>query len=196
MRSLTTAGIVVGVLALLMIGACNYNNSFVTAEEDIKQEWSEVETQYQRRADLIGNLVETVKGAAEFESSTIEAVTAARARATSVNVDAGNLTPEALQQFQAAQGELSQGLGRLLVAVEAYPELRATAAFRDLMAQLEGTENRVAVARSRFNEKVTDYNKKVRVFPGSFFASIFGFDTWSQFEADAGSEEAPQVNFD
>lgn len=196
MRSLTTAGIVVGVLALLMIGACNYNNSFVTAEEDIKQEWSEVQTQYQRRADLIGNLVETVKGAAEFESSTIEAVTAARARATSVNVDPSNLTPEALQQFQAAQGELSQGLGRLLVAVEAYPELRATAAFRDLMAQLEGTENRVAVARSRFNEKVTEYNKKVRVFPGSFFASIFGFDTWNQFEADAGTDEAPQVNFD
>ena len=196
MRSLTTAGIVVGVLAILMIGACNYNNSFVTAEEDIKKEWGEVETQYQRRADLIGNLVETVKGAAEFESSTIEAVTAARARATSMNIDANNLTSENLQQFQAAQGELSQGLGRLLFQMEAYPELRATAAFRDLMAQLEGTENRVAVARSRFNEKVTDYNKKVRVFPGSFFASIFGFDTWDQFEADSGSQEAPQVNFD
>ncbi|MEL6667350.1 MAG: LemA family protein [Bacteroidota bacterium] len=196
MKSITTVGILVGLFALLLVGGCSYNNGFVRAEEDIKEQWGAVQTQYQRRADLIGNLVETVRGTAEFERSTLESVVNARARATQTNVSADNLTPEALQQFQAAQGELSQGLGRLLVTVESYPQLQSTQAFRDLMTQLEGTENRIAVARQRFNEQVTSYNKKVRVFPASLFASILGFDTYTQFEADPGSEDAPQVNFD
>ncbi|MEM6396814.1 MAG: LemA family protein [Bacteroidota bacterium] len=196
MRSITTIGVVVGLLALLLIGGCNYNNNFVRAEEDIKQKWSDVETQYQRRADLIGNLVKTVEGSANFERSTLESVVNARARATSINIDPSNITADQLAEFQAAQGQLSQGLGRLLANFEAYPELRSTQGFRDLMTQLEGTENRIATARRNFNEEVTKYNKKVRVFPGSLFASVFGFDTHAQFESDEGSDQAPEVNFD
>jgi LemA protein len=190
-----TLGIIVAVLALLLIGGCNSYNGFVSAEEDVEKTWADVQSQYQRRADLIPNLVNTVKGAADFEKSTLESVVNARAKATSVNIDPSNLSPEALQQFQAAQGELSSSLGRLLVTVERYPELKANSNFRDLTAQLEGTENRITVARDRFNEESTDYNKKIRRFPNSFFASVFGFDEKAQFQAQAGSENAPTVEF-
>ncbi|PHI18363.1 LemA family protein [Lewinellaceae bacterium SD302] len=190
-----TLGIIIGLLALLLIGGCNSYNGFVSAEEDVEKVWADVQSQYQRRADLIPNLVNTVKGAADFEKSTLESVVNARAKATSVNVDASNLSPEKLQQFQAAQGELSSSLGRLLVTVERYPELKANSNFRDLTAQLEGTENRIAVARDRFNEESTEYNKKIRRFPNSFFASVFGFDEKAQFQAQSGSETAPTVEF-
>ena len=192
---ISTLAIVVGLLALLLIGGCNSYNGFVNSEEEVKQSWSNVQSQYQRRSDLIPNLVATVKGAADFERGTLEAVTNARARATSVNIDPSNLSPEALQQFQAAQGEVSSSLSRLLVSVERYPELKANSNFRDLSVQLEGTENRIAVARDRFNEQVTTYNKSVRKFPASFFAGIFGFGTKGQFESEAGSETAPKVEF-
>lgn len=190
-----TLGIIVAVLALLLIGGCNSYNGFVSAEEDVEKTWADVQSQYQRRADLIPNLVNTVKGAADFEKSTLESVVNARAKATSVNIDPSNLSPEALQQFQAAQGELSSSLGRLLVTVERYPELKANSNFRDLTAQLEGTENRITVARDRFNEESTEYNKKIRRFPNSFFASVFGFDEKAQFQAQTGSENAPTVEF-
>ncbi len=195
MKSLSTIGILVGILALLLIGGCNSYNGFVNAEEDVEKSWADVQSQYQRRADLIPNLVNTVKGAADFERGTLEAVTAARAKATSVNIDPSNLSPEAIQQFQSAQGELSSSLSRLLVSVERYPELKANANFLDLQAQLEGTENRISVARDRFNEQVTSYNKQTRRFPASFFASIFGFGEKGQFQAQAGAENAPTVNF-
>ena len=195
MKSIGTLGIVAAILAVLLIAGCGSYNGFVEAEEDMEQSWSNVQTQYQRRADLIPNLVNTVKGAAEFESGTLERVTAARARATSINIDANDLTPEKLQQFQAAQGELSQGLGRLLVTAERYPQLQSNANFRDLQVQLEGTENRIAVARDRFNEQATQFNKKVRRFPGTVFATVFGFDEKPQFQADATSQTAPTVEF-
>lgn len=196
MRSITTIGVVLVLLLLLFMGGCSSYNGFVDAEENVDEAWSNVQTQYQRRTDLITNLVATVKGAADFERETLEAVVSARAKATSVTVDPSNLTGESLQNFQAAQSQLSQSLGRLLVTVERYPELKANANFRDLQTQLEGTENRIAVARQDFNKIVTSYNKRVRRFPGSFFASIFNFDEKAQFEAQAGAEQAPEVNFD
>ncbi|MEL7247764.1 MAG: LemA family protein [Bacteroidota bacterium] len=196
MRSLTTIGIVLGVLFLLFMGGCNNYNNFVDAEENVDEAWANVQNQYQRRAELIPNLVNTVKGAADFERETLEAVVSARAKATSVNIDPSNLNAESLQNFQAVQSQLSQSLGRLLLTVERYPELKATDAFRDFQTQLEGTENRIAVARQDFNSIVTKYNKRVRRFPGSFFASVFGFDEKAQFEAQAGAEQAPEVSFD
>lgn len=196
MRSITTIGVVLVLLLLLFMGGCSSYNGFVDSEENVDQAWANVQTQYQRRTDLITNLVNTVKGAANFERETLEAVVNARSKATSVNIDPSNLTSENLQQFQAAQSQLSQSLGRLLVTVERYPELKANANFLDLQTQLEGTENRIAVSRQNFNEVVTGYNKRVRRFPGSFFASIFGFAEKAQFEAQAGAEQAPEVNFD
>ena len=196
MRSIGTLGIVAAVLAVLLIAGCSSYNGFVDAEENVERAWSDVETQYQRRADLIPNLVNTVKGAADFERSTLEAVTKARAQATSINIDASNLTPEMLEQFQAAQAQVSQGLGRLLATAEAYPQLRSNAQFQELQSQLESTENRIAVARTRFNEVATGYNKQVRRFPGTVFDSVFGFDEKPQFQAQAGASNAPEVNFD
>jgi LemA protein len=196
MRSFGTLGIIVAVLAVLLIAGCGSYNGFVTAEEDVEQAWSKVETQYQRRSDLINNLVNTVKGAADFERETLESVTRARAQATAININAGELTPEKLEQFQAAQDQLSAGLGRLLATAENYPQLTATQGFRDLQVQLEGTENRIATARDRFNEQATDFNKKVRRFPGAIFATVFGFDEKPQFQSQAGAESAPEVNFD
>lgn len=190
-----TLGIIIALLAMLLIGGCNSYNGFVNAEENVEKTWADVQSQYQRRADLIPNLVNTVKGAADFEKSTLESVVNARAKATSVNIDPSNLTPESLQQFQQAQGQLSSSLGRLLVTVERYPELKANSNFRDLTAQLEGTENRIATARDRFNEESTKYNKKIRRFPNSFFASVFGFGEKAQFQAQSGSENAPTVEF-
>lgn len=181
---------------IVAFSGCSTYNGFVGKDEVVKKEWANVETQYQRRADLIPNLVATVKGAADFEQETLTAVTNARSRATNVTIDPANLTPEKLAEFQAAQGELSSALGKLLMITENYPELRATDAFRDLQAQLEGTENRINTARRDFNNVVADYNVSVRRFPANFWAGIFGFSEKASFEADEGAEDAPEVNFD
>ena len=195
MRSFTTLALIVGILGVLLIAGCTSYNGFVNAEEDVERVWSDVETQYQRRSDLIPNLVNTVKGAAEFERSTLEAVTEARARATSINIDANDLSPEMLEQFQAAQAQVSQGLGRLLATAEAYPQLQSNQQFMALQDELAGTENRIAVARTRFNEEATEYNKQIRRFPGALFATVFGFDEKPQFQAEAGAQNAPTVEF-
>ena len=195
MRSLSlTVGLLVLGLILLMSG-CNFYNSFIDMDEEVENAWSNVQSQYQRRADLIPNLVNTVKGVAEFEQETLAEVVSARARATSINIDPSNITPEQMKSFQEAQSGLSQSLGRLLLISENYPELKASQNFRDLQVQLEGTENRITKARMDYNRVVTQYNKKVRRFPGSFFASIFGFDRKVQFEADANAQDAPKVEF-
>ncbi len=196
MKKLILPLILIGVGGLLFISGCNSYNTFVGIEEDVENSWSKVQSAYQRRADLIPNLVNTVKGVADFEKSTLTQVTEARAKATSVNVDPSKLTPEKLKQFQQAQTGLSQSLGRLLVVSERYPQLQANQNFRELQVQLEGTENRIKVARDRYNDLVTKYNKKVRRFPGTLFASMFGFDERAQFEAETGAQQAPEVNFD
>lgn len=194
-------GALVLIVVLLLVGAagcagCGTYNSLVTQEEQVEQAWADVQTQYQRRADLVPNLVATVRGAADFEQETLESVTAARARATSINLTADDLEdPAALRQFQEAQTALSQSLGRLLAVSENYPQLRATEAFRDLQAQLEGVENRIAVARRDYNAAVQQYNTSVRRFPAALFAGVFGFDRRSPFEADPGAEQAPTVDF-
>lgn len=170
-------------------------NSMVAKEENVNTQWSNVETQYQRRNDLIPNLVNTVKGFAKQEQEVLTGVTEARAKASSMNIDAGNLTQENIQQFQAAQGQLNSALSRLLVTVERYPELKSNQNFLELQAQLEGTENRIAVARRRFNEAAQDYNTYVRSFPQSVYANIFDFERKPLFEADEGAETAPEVQF-
>ncbi len=184
--------IILVVLAFISMGRYN---SMVDKEEEVKNAWAKVETQYQRRADLIPNLVNVVKGYAAHEKETLEAVMKARAEATSVKIDPTNLTAQNLQQFQAAQGQLSSALSRLMVVVERYPDLKANQNFLELQAQLEGTENRIAVARDRFNNAVMEYNKLIRRFPGNLFAGIFGFEKLTPFEASEGSEKAPEVNF-
>lgn len=187
--------IVLGLLVLVMFWGCGSYNNLVQEDENVKRVWANVQTQYQRRSDLIPNLVNTVKGEANFEKSTLTEVINARARATSVQVNPDDLTPEKLQQFQQAQGQLSQALGRLLVVSEQYPNLRANDAFRGLQTQLEGTENRIAVARNDFNEAVNSYNVKVRSFPTNIFANVAGFDPRPPFQADQGAEDAPRVDF-
>ena len=174
----------------------NFNNQAVVLQEDAKTTWSNVESAYQRRNDLIGNLVKTVQGAADFEKETLTDVINARAKATSVNINAGDLTPEKMAQFQQAQSGLTGALSKLLVSVERYPDLKANANFLELQSQLEGTENRINVARDRFNEGVNSYNKHIKVFPGSLLAGLFNFDEMDRYKANAGSENAPDVNFD
>ncbi|MFA7379005.1 MAG: LemA family protein [Bacteroidia bacterium] len=190
-----TLWIVLGLVALLGIGGCNSYNGLVSKEEAVKKSWGQVENVYQRRMDLIPNLVNTVKGAANFEQGTLEKVIQARANATSMKIDPSNLSPEQIQKFQSAQGELSTALGRLMAISEAYPELKATQNFSELQSQLEGTENRIAVERNRFNEVVGDYNTSVRRFPSNIFAGMFGFTQKGYFEADKGAEKAPEVKF-
>lgn len=192
---MTLAIVLLVIGSLLFISGCSSYNNMVNLDEDVANSWSKVESEYQRRSDLIPNLVNTVKGVAEFEKSTLTQVVEARSRATSVNIDPSNITPEKMQQFQEAQSGLSQSLGRLLLISENYPQLRASENFKEFQAQLEGTENRIKVARNRYNDVVTTYNKKVRRFPTSIFASMFGFDQQAQFEAEAGSDEAPTVEF-
>lgn len=170
-------------------------NMFVQNEETINGQWAEVETQYQRRADLIPNLVNTVKGYADFEQETLTGVIEARSKATSINLNADNLTPENIAQFQQAQDQLSGALSRLLVTVERYPDLKANQNFLELQAQLEGTENRIAVARRNFNQSVQSYNSNLRTFPNNIFAGWYGFETKGYFEAAQGSETAPTVQF-
>ncbi len=195
MRSLVLAVVLIGLGLILFVSGCNSYNTFVDMEENVENEWGKVQSAYQRRADLIPNLVNTVKGVADFEKSTLTEVTEARSRATGINIDPTNLTPEKLKEFQEAQSGLSQSLGRLLLISENYPQLRASENFKELQVQLEGTENRIKVARDRYNDVVTEYNKKVRRFPGSLFAGMFGFDQKAQFEAEASAQEAPKVEF-
>ncbi|WP_144603657.1 LemA family protein [Algoriphagus algorifonticola] len=193
--------LLIPILILAVVGIFIYTkavgtyNTFVQAEEQVSGQWAEVETQYQRRADLIPNLVNTVKGYADFEQETLTGVIEARSKATSINVDANNLSPENLQQFQQAQEQLSGALSRLLVTVERYPDLKANQNFLDLQAQLEGTENRIAVARRNFNQEVVTYNTTLRTFPNNLFAGWYGFETKGKFEAVAGAENAPTVEF-
>lgn len=183
--------------AVVILGGCGCGqyNSLVNQDEAVKKAWNNVQSDYQRRADLIPNLVATVKGEANFEQTTLTKVIEARASATQVKVDPANLTPEKLQEFQQAQGQVSQALGRLLVVSEQYPNLRANDAFRGLQAQLEGTENRIKVARNDFNDAVQQYNMQVRKFPTNIFAGMMGFKRREGFAAEAGSENAPKVQF-
>lgn len=187
--------VVVAILAIILLWGMGSYNGLVNADEKVSAQWANVENQYQRRADLIPNLVNTVKGYASHESQTLENVVAARAKATQVTVDPEKLTPEAMQDYQAAQGELSAALGRLLMITENYPDLKANQNFLELQAQLEGTENRIAVERSRFNEMARQYNATIRRFPKSIIASMFGFDKKPYFEADATAAQAPRVEF-
>jgi len=184
------------IIVLLAIWGISSNNSIVTSEESVTEAWANVESSYQRRNDLIGNLVKTVKGAADFERSTLTDVIEARAKATSTTIDAGNLTEENMAQFQQAQSGLSGALSRLLVSVERYPELKANQNFLELQSQLEGTENRINIARDRYNERVKIYNSSIRKFPKSLIAGLLGFDTKAYYQADPGSENAPDVEFD
>jgi LemA protein len=196
MRSPGAIALLVLVLVLGLAGCagCGQYNTLVDQDERVERAWADVESQYQRRADLIPNLVSTVRGAADFERETLESVTNARARATSINVSAEDLSdPQAIARYQEAQAQLSGALGRLLAVAENYPQLRATEGFRDLQAQLEGTENRIQVARSDYNGAVQSYNTSVRRFPAALFAGLFGFDRRVPFEADAGAEQAPDV---
>ncbi len=186
--------IVAAVVLLLMSGCGSYNN-MVTKQEGTTKAWANVQSAYQRRLDLIPNLVATVKGAANFEQQTLTAVIEARAKATQITVDPEKLTPESLQKFQSSQGELSQALGRLMVVSEQYPQLRATQNFSELQSQIEGTENRIKVERDNFNVAVNDYNSYVRKFPQVLFAGILGFDKKGYFEADAAAAKAPEVKF-
>lgn len=195
MRSLTISVVLFLLGIILLVGGCNTYNGFVNLDEDVEKEWANVQTAYQRRADLIPNLVNTVKGAANFEQQTLTSIVEARSKATSITIDPKNITPEQLQSFEQAQAGISQSLGRLLFVAEQYPELRASAAFVELQTQLEGTENRIKVARDRFNSVATEYNKKVRRFPGSVFASMFGFSQKAQFQASEAAQNAPEVNF-
>ena len=193
-RNLT---LIVIIAAVLLLGGCGCSsyNGLVQQDETVKKSWNNVQSDYQRRADLIPNLVSTVKGEANFEQTTLTNVIEARAKATSIKVDASNLTPEKIQEFQQNQGQLSQALGRLMVVSEQYPTLRANDAFRGLQSQLEGTENRIKVARNDFNSVVANYNVKVRSFPANIFAGVMGFKAKTGFAADAGSDKAPQVKF-
>jgi LemA protein len=192
-----TLVIIVILAAVVLIGGCGCSgyNGLVGQDESVKKAWNNVQSDYQRRADLIPNLVNTVKGEANFEQTTLQNVIQARASATQIKVDASDLSPEKLQQYQAAQGQLSQALGRLLAVAENYPTLRANDAFRGLQTQLEGTENRIKVSRNDFNSAVQQYNVQVRTFPMNIFAGMFGFHVKQGFTADPGSQNAPKVDF-
>jgi LemA protein len=181
-------------VAGMFLSGCGYNR-MVDLEEQVTSQWSQVENVYQRRADLIPNLVNTVRGYADHEQETFVQVVEARAKATSVNVDAENLSPQAIEQFNQAQAGLTSALSRLMVVVEQYPDLKANQNFRDLQAQLEGTENRIAVERRKFNEVSQNYNAYIRKFPQMIYAGWFGFEKKNYFEAQPGSERAPEVQF-
>jgi LemA protein len=195
MRSTVVIGIVIlFVIILFGAGGCSYNG-LVKERENVNSAWAQVENVYQRRADLIPNLVNTVKGAANFEKSTLEAVVSARASATQVKLDANNLDEAGLKRFQQAQDGLSSAISRLLMVTENYPDLKANKNFSELQAQLEGTENRISTERKKFNEVVKTYNTKVSSFPTNLFAGMFGFTPKAYFEAQAGADKAPEVKF-
>ncbi|MBQ9672768.1 MAG: LemA family protein [Prevotella sp.] len=190
----TLIGIIVA-LVVIALWAISAYNGMVGAEENATTALANVQSAYQRRADLIPNLVETVKGYAAHEQETLEGVVSARSKATQVTLDPENMTPEKLKEFQAAQGELSSALGRLIAIQENYPDLKANENFRDLQVQLEGTENRINTERNKYNTAVQEYNLKIRRFPNSMLSGVFGFDKMQKFEAEAGAEKAPQVKF-
>ena len=190
-----TLAIIVAVVLALFFWCKNSYNRMVTAEEGVGAAWAQVENVYQRRADLIPNLVATVKGYAKHESETLEGVIEARSKATQVTVNPENLSPESLEKFNKAQGELSNALGRLLMIAENYPDLKANENFRDLQAQLEGTENRITTERMKFNESARGYNTLIRKFPNNILASIFNFETKGYFQAQEGAATAPKVEF-
>ncbi|NQU86029.1 MAG: LemA family protein [Mariniphaga sp.] len=185
---------ILAVVAIFLFSGCGYNK-MVQLDEAVTAQWSQVENVYQRRADLIPNLVNTVKGYAEHEQETLTGVIEARSKASSVNINPESMTPEVLQQFQQAQDGLSSALSRLMVVVERYPDLKANQNFLDLQAQLEGTENRIAVERMKFNESAQAYNTLIRKFPQLVFANVFGFEKRTYFEATQGAEKAPEVQF-
>ena len=187
--------IFVAIVAMFSLTSCSTYNNMVTMEEAVKSSWSNVETQYQRRADLIPNPVSTVKGYASHEQNTLQAVVDARSKATSVSVSLDELTPENIAQFQQAQSAVTSALGRLIAVAENYPDLKANQNFLELQAQLEGTENRITVARKEFNDTTNAYNVTVRKFPANIVAMIFGFDQKPYFEADASASQAPKVEF-
>jgi LemA protein len=187
--------VILALVVILLFWGCSQQRVLVQQDENVKKSWNFVQSQYQRRADLIPNLVRTVQGEANFERGTLNDVINARARATSMQVSPENLTPENIQRFQEAQGQLTGALSRLLVTVEQYPNLRANDAFRNLQTQLEGTENRIATARNDFNESVQGYNVRVRTFPNNIFAGMLGFQPRQGFTADPGSQNAPRVEF-
>jgi len=197
MIKMKRTGLLVVLAIVVIIGflGCNGYNGLVKQDESVKKAWNNVQTEYQNRNDLVGNLVNTVKGAANFEQKTLTDVINARAKATSVNVDANNLTPEKVAQFQQAQGELSGALSRLLVTVEQYPTLKATENFTKLQGQLEGIENGIKNSRKIFNDEINTYNTKVRSFPMNILGGMFGFHAKEGFKADAGAEKAPEVKF-
>lgn len=186
--------VIVAIVMALSLTSCDYN-SLVEKQESVESAWSQVENVYQRRADLIPNLVNTVKGYAAHEKETLEGVIEARSKATQITVSADDLSEENIKKFQAAQGELQQALGKLLAITENYPDLKANENFRDLQAQLEGTENRITVERQKFNETVKVYNTSIRKFPTTIYAGWFGFEKKGYFEAQAGAEKAPEVQF-
>jgi len=187
--------VIIGVILLLIAWATSINNNLVTREEGVNTAWANVENVYQRRLDLIPNLVNTVKGVAKFEQQTLTAVIEARAKATSVQINPKNLDEGSLQKFQEAQNGVSSALGRLMVVVEKYPELKATQNFSELQAQLEGTENRITVERMKFNESAQAYNTYLRRFPNSMFAGMLGFQKKAYFQSQAGAKKAPEVQF-
>ena len=188
-------GLIVVVALILILGGCGCSsyNGLVKSDQTVKQVWSNVETNYQRRTDLYNSVIKTIEGSANFEKSTLKEVIEARAKATSVQVDIND--PESLAKYQAAQGQLQSAFGRLMAVAEAYPDLKTTKSFQDFQAQIEGTENRINIARQDYNKSVNDYNLKVRTFPNSIFAGIFGFKEKAYYKADAGSENAPDINF-
>ncbi len=194
-KKLSVTAIVLIVLAVIVVWGIGAYNSLVKKDEGVKTAWSQVENVYQRRADLIPNLVATVKGYAAHESETLEGVIEARAKATQVTVNAEDLSEEKIAEFQKAQGELGAALGRLMAIGEAYPDLKASENFRDLQAQLEGTENRIAVERKAYNQVAQEYNTSIRVFPRNIIASMFGFKAKGYFEAQEGAQAAPKVEF-
>jgi len=193
--SLVVAGIIIIALLIMFSWGKGMYNSMVTQEEGVSSAWSQVENVYQRRADLIPNLVSTVKGYATHEKETLEGVVEARAKATSVNIDPSKMNANNLAAFQKAQDGLSSALSRLMVVVEKYPDLKANENFLDLQAQLEGTENRIAVERRKFNETAKSYNITIRRFPNNMFAGMYGFTKKDYFKSDAGAEKAPKVEF-
>ncbi len=194
-KTVITLIVIIAIIGAIFLAGIGKYNTLVGLEESVDGQWANVENQYQRRADLIPNLVATVKGYASHESETLEGVISARAKATQITVDPNNLTPEKLQEYQAAQGQLSSALGKLLMITENYPDLKANQNFLELQAQLEGTENRISTERNRFNESAKSYNTQIRKFPSNIIASITGFEKKPYFEAEAGNETAPEVEF-